>query len=84
MLSEFTAGNAASLESLARDHGIVPRPMPDDVIRSLRAISAEVVAETADDGELPRRIYDNWSQFKAQVTALAPYAEQGALNQRDL
>ncbi len=84
MLSEFTAGNAASLESLARDHGIVPRPMPDDVIRGLRAISAEVVAETAEDGELPRRIYDNWSRFKTQVIALAPYAEQGALNQRDL
>ncbi len=84
MLSEFSAGNAAALQAMINDHGIRPRKMPDDVIRKLRAISAEVVAETADLGPLNRRIYDSWSGFRDQVAALAPYAEQGALNQRDL
>lgn len=84
MLSEFTAGNAVALEALSRDHGVVPAAMPDDVIRALRAISAEVVAETANDGDLPRRIYDNWSKFEKQVTALSPYAELGSLKQRML
>lgn len=84
MLSEFTAGNAASLEVMIRDHGITPRKMPDDVIRKLRAISEDVVAETADLGDLNRRIYDSWSKFRTQATALAPFTEKGALNQRDL
>jgi TRAP-type mannitol/chloroaromatic compound transport system substrate-binding protein len=84
MLSEFTAGNAASLQALIHEHGIRPRKMPDDVIRKLRKISAEVVAETADLGPLNRRIYDSWSTFRDQTAALAPFAEQGALNQRDL
>jgi TRAP-type mannitol/chloroaromatic compound transport system substrate-binding protein len=84
MLSEFTAGNAVALAALRSEHDIVPRTMPNDVIRELRAISAEVVAETAHDGALPRRIFDNWSKFRHQAAALAPYAEQGALNQRML
>lgn len=84
MLSEFTAGNAASLQAMIHGHNIQPRSMPDDVIRKLRAISAEVVAETADLGSINRRIYDSWSTFRDQATALAPFAEKGALNQRDL
>ncbi len=84
MLSEFTAGNAASLEVLVRDHGITPQKMPDDVIRKLRAISEEVLEETAELGDLNRRIYESWSKFRAQAAALAPFTEQGALNQRDL
>ena len=84
MLSEFTAGNAAALAALRSEHGVHPRPMPDAVIRELRRLSAEVVAETAELGPLNRRIYESWARFRDQVTALAPFAEQGALNQRML
>jgi TRAP-type mannitol/chloroaromatic compound transport system substrate-binding protein len=84
MLSEFTAGNAASLIALRDEHGVEPAPMPDDVISTLRQLSEDVVAETAALGDINRRIYDNWSQFRAEVAALAPFTEQGALNQRNL
>jgi len=84
ILSEFTAGNAAALESLVRDHGVGPKHMPAPVIRTLREISAEVVAETAALGDLNRRIYESWSAFRDRAAALAPFAEKGALNQRDL
>jgi TRAP-type mannitol/chloroaromatic compound transport system substrate-binding protein len=84
MLSEFTAGNTASLIALRDDHGIEPTPMPDEVIRELRRLSEDVVAETAALGDINRRIYENWSRFRAQVAALAPFTEQGALNQRNL
>ena len=84
MLSEFTAGNAAALAALRSEHGVHPRPMPDAVIRELRRLSAEVVAETAELGPLNRRIYESWARFRDQVTALAPFAEQRAMNQRML
>lgn len=84
MLSEFTAGNVASLQALINDHGITPRKMPDEVIKMLLKISDDVVAETADLGPLNRRIYESWSTFRDQAAVLAPYAEKGALNQRDL
>jgi TRAP-type mannitol/chloroaromatic compound transport system substrate-binding protein len=84
MLSEFTAGNTASLIALRDDHGIEPTPMPDEVIRELRRLSEDVVAETAALGDINRRIYENWSRFRTQVAALAPFTEQGALNQRNL
>jgi TRAP-type mannitol/chloroaromatic compound transport system substrate-binding protein len=84
MLSEFTAGNTASLIALRQKHGIEPTAMPDSVIRELRRISEDVVAETAEAGQINRRIYDDWSRFRGQVAALAPFTEQGALNQRNL
>ncbi|MDP7539697.1 MAG: hypothetical protein QF726_04395, partial [Alphaproteobacteria bacterium] len=70
--------------ALRDDHGIEPTPMPDEVIRELRRLSEDVVAETAALGDINRRIYENWSRFRTQVAALAPFTEQGALNQRNL
>ncbi len=84
MLSEFTAGNAESLNALVNSHGIMPEHFPDEVVRRMLQLSAEVVAETAALGDVNRRVYESWSAFRKRVATLAPYTEQGAMNQRDL
>lgn len=84
MLSEFTAANAQSLQSLINDYGIMPRHFPDDVVQTMLEIGHDVVAETALEGDLAKRIYENWSEFRTSVFALGPFVEQGALNQRKL
>jgi len=84
MYAEFTAGNMASMQALIHKHGIRPRHFPDDVVREMLHIGAEVVAETAELGNINRRIYENWSKFRAEAVALSPFTEQGAYNQRDL
>ena len=45
-------------------------------------ISDEVVSETANEGDLNKRIYDSWSKFKKEAKERGPFAEQGYMNRR--
>ena len=46
------------------------------------AISNEVVAETANEGDINKRIYNSWSKFKKEARERAPFAEQGYMERR--
>ena len=48
------------------------------------SIADEVVAETADFDGLAKKIYENWSHFRAEAMTRGPYAEQGYMNNRAL
>ena len=50
--------------------------------RRVEILSEEVIAETANEGELNKRIFDSWWAFREQAIARAPYAEQGFMNAR--
>ncbi len=84
MLSEFTAANSAAQTVLVEKHGVTIGSFPDDVVRAAYATAGEVVAETANEGDLARRIYESWSTFRTEAVARAPYAEQGYMNNRAL
>jgi len=43
-----------------------------------------VLRETADEGDLARRIFDSWWQAREGAIARAPYAEYGFMRMRDL
>ena len=55
---------------------------PADVYKEMFNISNEVVAETANAGEINKRIYNSWSKFKKEARDRAPYAEQGYMARR--
>ena len=55
---------------------------PDDVYKEMFAISNEVVAETANEGDINKRIYNSWSKFKKEARERAPFAEQGYMERR--
>ena len=69
---------------LIAKHGVQIGHLPDDVIREAFRISADVVAETAAADDLAKRIYESWSNFRAEAIARGPYAEQGYMNARVL
>ena len=84
MLSEFTAANGAAQTVLTERHGVRIGSFPDDVMRAAFAVAEDVLAETAAEGELARRIYDSWTAFRREALARGPYAEQGYMNKRAL
>ena len=63
MLSEFTARNNASLETLVTEHGVELRPLPSDVVQKFRSLAQEVVKEAAKEDELSQRIYSSYMSF---------------------
>ncbi|HEX9647652.1 MAG TPA: TRAP transporter substrate-binding protein [Alphaproteobacteria bacterium] len=82
--SEYFARNSESLAVLVDQHGVVVRPLPDDVLEAAFGISADVAAETASEGELNRRIYDSWSKFRARAIAYQPLSDYGFIRNRAL
>ncbi len=82
MLAEFTARNAAALETLVEEHGVKLRRLPDDVLERLQAASLEVVAQSAQGSELGQRIYDSYTTFLEDVRRYHAISEQAYINAR--
>ncbi len=82
MLAEFTARNAEALQTLVADHGVQVRPYPDDVLRELRRLADEVLAETAKTDALFRRTLESVQAFRRTMTPYMDIAERAMLNSR--
>ena len=82
MLAEFTARNAEALQTLVRDHGVELRAFPDDVMRELKRLSAEVLAEAAAADPLFRRVLESLQAFQQRMTPYLDIAERAYLNAR--
>ncbi|OUX42246.1 MAG: ABC transporter substrate-binding protein [Proteobacteria bacterium TMED261] len=82
MLSEFTARNNLSLETLVNEHGVEIRALPEDVIKTFKSLSREVVKEAAQKDELSKRIYLSYMSFLEDVRAYHTISEQAYLNAR--
>ena len=81
MLSEFTYANNVAQKKLI-DLGVNINNFPADVYKEMFNISNEVVAETANEGEINKRIYNSWFKFKKEIMERAPFAEKGYMNRR--
>ncbi|MGQ0384251.1 MAG: TRAP transporter substrate-binding protein [Gammaproteobacteria bacterium] len=82
MLAEFTARNAEALETLVRAHGVQVRPFPDDVMRELKRLTAEILEEAAGKDALFRRTLDSVQAFRARMQPYLDIAERALLNAR--
>jgi len=82
MAAEFTARNAEALQTLIRNHGVQVRRYPDDVIRELQRLSAEVLEETARTDPMFRRVLDSLTAFRRTMTPYIDIAERAMLNTR--
>lgn len=80
--SEFRVMNMRSLAPLIEQHGAKFGILPDDILGEWFRVSQEVVAETAEDSPLNKRIYESWLTFRNQAMAFSPFAETGFSNAR--
>ncbi len=84
MLAEMTARNQQALETLVTKHGVQVKPLPDDVLKKLKSLAAEVVAEIAAGDPFARQVYDSYRGFHRQVSAWSAIAEQAFMRARSL
>ena len=54
----------------------------DSVLKALREISREVVAENASGDEITRKIYASYQQFRTLITNWSDISERAVLNSR--
>ena len=84
MPSEYFANNAISLPVLLNEHNVTLNNFPADVIKAMYLISDEVVAETALEGDVNRRVYESWSDFRRKAMDYAPLSDYGFTRNRAL
>ncbi len=84
MMAEYTWGNAVALEQLKADPDVELRKLPDDVLRLLKRLSAEVVEEMAARDEWSAKIKASFDAFQKIAIPNARITELAYLNARDL
>jgi TRAP-type mannitol/chloroaromatic compound transport system substrate-binding protein len=82
--AEYTHGNAMSLAQLETDPNVEIRPFPDEVLRLLRAITQEVVAEQMSIDPAFAKIGKAYLEFLEKASANSRLTELAYLRARDL
>ncbi|HEC15029.1 MAG TPA: TRAP transporter substrate-binding protein [Sedimenticola sp.] len=83
LLAEYTARNPIALETLLEKHKVDMRIYPDDVLKQLRKLSGEVVAELADKDAFAKKVYDSYSKFYRRAKRWSDISELAYLQARD-
>lgn len=84
MLADFTAKNNRALEQLVNEQGVELRKFPDDVLKAIKDLSDEVVAEEAAKDPMSKKVFDSFVQFRDQAKKWHAVSEQAYLNARSL
>jgi TRAP-type mannitol/chloroaromatic compound transport system substrate-binding protein len=83
-LAEFNANNALSLRKLREEGTVKILKFDDTVLKTLLALSKDVVAEIGAQDELSKKIYASYQQFRASIMDWSDIAERAFLNARRL
>ncbi len=84
MLAEYTARNNSALDTLVNKHKVQLRRFPDEVLKTLRKLSDEVVAEVAARDAMSKKVYESFIKFRKQVSAWHDISERAYLNARSM
>jgi TRAP-type mannitol/chloroaromatic compound transport system substrate-binding protein len=84
MYAEFIARNNEALQTLVNEHGVILKQFPDAVLKKLRALSAEVIADGVAKDPLYARVYESVSAFQKRSVSYLKVAELSYLQARDL
>ncbi|NRB38412.1 MAG: TRAP transporter substrate-binding protein DctP [Pseudomonadales bacterium] len=84
MLDEYTARNNAALQQLINEHGVQLKRLPDGVLKHLKRITDEVIAEMVAGDAEAEKIYRSYSQFAEGVKAYHRVSEKAYINARDM
>ncbi|RMF11283.1 MAG: TRAP transporter substrate-binding protein [Alphaproteobacteria bacterium] len=82
--AEYKVRNAEAQKTLAEQHGITPRAFPEEVVRELKRVSAEVLAEVAEEDDITRRVYQSMMAAKSKYQAYEETAEHAFIDARRL
>jgi TRAP-type mannitol/chloroaromatic compound transport system substrate-binding protein len=84
MTSEYHANNIRSFEVLKKEGTSDIRIFPEEVLKTLFAESDAVVADVANDDVMSKKIFESYSQYREQSRQMAPFAELGFMQARQM
>jgi TRAP-type mannitol/chloroaromatic compound transport system substrate-binding protein len=88
ILSEYNARSGPALRTLIRDHGVIVRALPEDVLMACGEKSNEVLNEiyAADrsPNRIVQRIIEDFLEFRKTIVPWTRVGEQAFLNARRL
>ena len=84
VLSEFTARNNASLQTLIKKHNVKLLKFPDGVLKGLGRLAGEVMNDLASKDPLSREVMDDYLRFRRDALAWSSRAEGAYLPARVL
>jgi len=84
MMAEYTWGNAVALEKLKQDPNVELRKLPDDVLRLLKKLSAEVIEEMAAKDPWAAKIKASFDAFQQISIPNQEITELAYLQAREL
>jgi TRAP-type mannitol/chloroaromatic compound transport system substrate-binding protein len=76
MLAEYTARNQQALETLKNEHKVEFRPLPADVMATLRKASLEVLEAVAAKDPFCRKVYESALAFQTRAAAWHRLSEE--------
>ncbi|MGN7613813.1 ABC transporter substrate-binding protein, partial [Magnetococcales bacterium HHB-1] len=84
MLSDFTARNNQALNTLIRKHKVALRRFPDGVLKKIRGLSDQVVAEIAEKDPFSKKVYQSFIAFREQAISWHKVSELAYMQSRIL
>jgi TRAP-type mannitol/chloroaromatic compound transport system substrate-binding protein len=82
MTAEYHANNIKSMQLLKQQGVVQVRQYPDDVLQAMFKTSEEIVAATAELGELNKRIYESYARYRKFAMDYEGTTERTYLNAR--
>lgn len=84
LTAEYTARDAAALQTLQDKHKVQVKRLPDDVLKTLRELSEQTVDELGKKDKMTRKVFESYQKFKTQAEAWHDISERAYMNARML
>lgn len=81
MLAEFHKNNLQAFEELKKTD-VKIQPYPEEIFKAMFEVSEQVVADTANLGDINKRIYESYAKYRKQSREYAPVMEYGFMKGR--
>ncbi len=67
--------NAEAMDDLVKNQGVIAKPLPDEVLKKLREVTNQVLAEAVAKDAMTKKVHDSYMAYKKKYDAWAGYSE---------
>jgi TRAP-type mannitol/chloroaromatic compound transport system substrate-binding protein len=68
--------NAEAMEDLIKNQGVIAKPLPDAVVKGLRAATENVLAEAVAKDPVTKKVHQSYMAFMVKYRSWAGYSEK--------
>lgn len=68
--------NAEAMEDLIKNQGVTAKPLPDEVVKTLRAATHQVLEEAIAKDPITKKVHTSYMAFMAKYRSWAGYSEK--------